>query len=374
MNWVDSFYKTKHLATHGVFICLAVLVLFLLGLFIPDLAPAHYKSQIATLNGFSTKHDDAREVSDFILSIKDNEGFLVMGTSETTSLDQGNYYDFLNRDKTIKGTQFSVLAGAGRTCGLYIPLFLKHRKEIKGMKLIYFINPVYWRTDLSTVDLEYWNRYINYSVTKQVELSKKELDRYYQPILIYQNKMNLFRKTVENMEQTIRSLRRAYFHKLRYQLNPKAYANQFNFMMDRHLNDYSSYSLDTNAYLENTDTYYNVLKSFEHKEWFRPIDDTATYRYQELESFIQVCQDLGIEATFVLGPINQQFIEKYSPASLTGYLNTVDSIRSILKAKQASFIDASDISSVSGAFTDHQHHSSYGGFLIYKKIKAHFYE
>jgi hypothetical protein len=371
---IKSFYKTKSLANHGLFICIAVFVILIVGIFIPEIKSARFESQIATLNGFSTKHNDSRELADFILSIKDNEGFLVMGTSETTSIDQGNYYDFLNRDKTVPGTQFSVLAGAGRTCGLYIPLFLKHREEIKGLKLIYFINPVYWRTDLSEVDLEYWNRYINYAVTNSIQLSEKEEVSYFDPIKVYQNEMNGFRKVMENAEQSIRSLRRAYFHRLRYHLFPDTYKNQFSFMSDRHLNDYSNYSLDSNEYVETIDTYYNVLKTFEHKEWFRPIDETNDYRYRELESFIRLCKDLGIEATFVVGPINQQFIEKYSPTSLAAYLKTSDSIKHVLKLNQVDFIDATDISSVSGAFNDHQHHSTYGGYLIYKKIKNHLYE
>ena len=161
MNLIRSIYKTKTLTNNGVFVVVCGLVLLIIGYFIPDVKSGNINQQIYTLNGFSTKYNDHTELADFYQSIKNNNGFLVLGTSETTTLKGGNYYDFLNNDKDIKGNKFSLLAGAGRTCGIHIPLLLHHQAEVDSLKIIYFINPVYWRTDLCDVSVEYWNRYSN---------------------------------------------------------------------------------------------------------------------------------------------------------------------------------------------------------------------
>jgi len=59
-----------------------------------------------------------------------------------------------------------------------------------------------------------------------------------------------------------------------------------------------------------------------------------------------------------------------SVSSLKDYERTVAQIKELLEAENAPFVDASDISGLPGTFDDHQHHSSYGAWLIYKKIKS----
>ena len=109
MKFLDTFYKTKNLARNGIFILVATVVLFLLGkLFIPEIKPLETKQQIVILNGFNLKHNDNPEVSQFLQSIIQNEGYLCMGTSESTSLNDKNYYDYLNHDHGIENDRFSL--------------------------------------------------------------------------------------------------------------------------------------------------------------------------------------------------------------------------------------------------------------------------
>ena len=107
---------------------------------------------------------------------------------------------------------------------------------------------------------------------------------------------------------------------------------------------------------------------------FKPIDKQSKYRYEELSSFIDLCNHLAIRATFVVGPYNGRFITKYDKNSLAGYEETCQQIKQLLKDKKADYVDATDISFAAGAFNDHQHHSSYGAYLIYQKIKSHIHE
>lgn len=373
MNFIQSFYKTKNLANNGIFISISLVVLMLIGIFIPNTQPRKFSTQIYTLNGFNTKYNDKSEVSDFLLSIKNNNGFLVLGTSETTSINGGNYYDFLNHDKDIPGKKFSVLAGAGRTCGIYIPLLLHHRNELDSLQLIYFINPVYWRENLCKVDLGYWNRYSNYKMANNLDLSQQELNDFFGPVQAYNDKLNLSSKTLSYLEKSLRSFRKNYFNDLRYYLFPKQYKAQFNFMSKSKI-DYTKDLKYGKIDYELIDSNWNISKAFSNKEWFKPINKSENYRYEELTSFVKLCKELGIKATYVVGPYNELFIRNYAPEDLAAHEQTAQNIKQILLSHDANFIDATDISTATGSFIDHQHHSSYGAYLIYQKLKSKLYE
>lgn len=370
MNAIESFYKTKSLRGNGIFISVSLIALSAVGFLIPDTASRSKSDQILSVSGLHTKYNDATELSDFIQSIKRNNGYLVMGTSESTNLANGNYYDFLNENDG-EAAKFSVLAGAGRTCGIHIPWLMHHRNELDSLKLIYFINPVYWRTDLSEVDLSYWQRYINYRMSAKVDLKTKEDERIARPVEVYHDELNAFDKAVETAEYGIRSIRRNYFHNLYYLLYPEHYEEQFDVSSPAETKKAKKYLDGSDKKFEPFDFEYNILKSFQHKNWFKPIDEDADFRYHELRSFITMCQTYGVQATFVLGPINRRFIEAYSPASLPAYLNTTSKIEDLLNATGSDYVNATDLSSAQGAFNDHQHHSSYGAFLIYEKLSTH---
>ena len=159
---MNQFYKTSVLAKYGRFIGVSLVVLLVVSKWvIPEFKAESAQKQIYTLKGTHTKYNDP-EFAHFIESIKQNNGYLCLGTSESTELVGGNYYYFLSRDQDLP--QFSMLSGAGRTCGIYAPLFLHNKALVKGMKLIYIINPVYWRNDLSRVNKPYWKRYSNYGL------------------------------------------------------------------------------------------------------------------------------------------------------------------------------------------------------------------
>jgi hypothetical protein len=373
MKLIESFYKTKHLSNNGIFICIASTLLLSIGYFIPDEPPHKFNQQMVSLNGYNTKHNDQSQVSDFLLSIKNTNGSLVLGTSESTTLKGGNYYTYFNNDKDINTNKLSVLAGAGRTCGMHIPILLHHREEVDSLKLIYFINPVYWRTDLCEVNLEYTNRYCNSKMCNSISLTKQEEEDFFYPIEAYNNKLDWFNMTIAYMEQTIRSARKQYSQNLRYNLNPEEYTSQFNFISSTKT-DYTSNPQYGKPDLEQMDTIFNISKKFTHKEWFNPINTATDYRYKELTSFIKLCNDLGIQATFIIGPYNERFIKKYDPKSLNDYKATTENIKQLLIKNNSDFIDATDISATVGAFDDHQHHSSYGAYLIFLKMKKHFYE
>jgi hypothetical protein len=372
MSVLKEIYKTRELSSLGRFILFSLGFLLILGVLFPEKDLAVAESQIYTVSGLSTKYDDEAVVSQFLTSVKNNNGYLVLGTSETTSLPNGNYYDFLNSDKDLEETSFSVLAGAGRTCGNLIPILLEHREEARNLNLIYFINPVYWREDLCEVNLAYGQRYLNYFMTTQPDLSEDEEAKYYSPILEYHAELNPLIKASESVEYLLRRLFRNYNFHLKYGLLNQDWSKSAVYVSDR-----PSFGFEKEDYenrMTSIDTVFNIEESFTHKNWYKPIDLDVDYRTEELEAFISVCKDLGVNATFILGPTNERFIKSYEPSTLAGYKTISERVETLLIEENMAYIDARDINDELGAFADHQHHSSYGAFLIYQMIKKQIHD
>jgi len=362
-------YKTKTLSQYGFFLLVAMLVLLLFGwFFIPSIPEGMIDQQPLSLNGKYLKFNDMAIVSGFIESIKKNNGYLVLGTSETTSIKKGNFYDFLNADTSVRA-RFSVLAGAGRTCGIHIPMLMSHKESVDSLKIIYMINPVYWRSELCRINKGYWVNYNNYAMCKQLDLTDNEHRKYYGVIEPYFQVLNIGEKMIYTIEYWLRRIRSKFFQDLKYYLDPNEYVHKMNFFNPKKsgLGLYENYNRPD---LELIDTSWNISYKFHDKKWLNPILEEETYRFDELKSFISITQDLGIDVIYIVGPYNQTFIEKYNPALLEGYSNTVDKIKVLLKNENVKFIDASGIAKMKGSFRDNQHHSSFGAYLIYEKIKS----
>lgn len=371
MKWIRYIYNTGYLASYGKYIAFSSLFIFVLGIvFIPYPTVDATARQFFQLDGTYLKYDDQHEVDQFFLSIKRNQGYLCLGTSESSSAENGNYYNFLNNDTDLS-PQFSILAGAGRTCGIYVPIFLNHRESVKKLKIIYFINPVYWNQDLCKFKKEYWNRYSSYATCSRIDWNQSENTPYKQDIDHFENELNGFEKTISYMEYTLRRYRKRFFEDLRYTFNPSTFQTNHTYVnTTKKLDEFAQLGkIDS----EKIDTVCNLSYSFTHKEWFKPISDN-TYSYDELKNFIAVCKHLAIDCHFIIGPYNQRFIEHYSPKSLEGYKEVCTHVKELLEDEHVSYLDASDISGYPGVFVDLNHHSSYGGYLIYQKIKTYIHE
>lgn len=371
MNWIDKIYKTKTMRDYGIILSFMFTFLVIIGpVVIPSFKPES-KQQILSLNGNNLKFDDYFIVKDFFHSIQENNGYLCLGTSETTSIKGGNYYNFLNNDKDLDN-RFSALSGAGRTCGMYIPVLLNHKEELAGLNIIYFVNPVYWREDLCRPSVEYWKRYCSYSLASRVEVSEENKENY-KVVEECMDVYNSIEKMMMMSQDVIRNLRAKYAVDLAFLADTMNYYNGLS-VVNSTKDDLSKLKGFGKMNLNEIDTVWNIEYAFKNKNWFKPINQSIDYRYRELTSFSRICKNLKINLTCIVGPYNNRFIQNYSASSLGEYENTVKSIKELLSKENVAYIDAADISNVAGAFVDHQHHSSYGAYFIYLKIKDYLNE
>lgn len=371
MNLITYIYKTKTLSDYGRFILIALIVLLVAGYFlIPEYPVQDQPMQILSLKGKYIVFDDDPQVSEFIRSVKRNGGYICLGTSETTPRKDGNYYDFLDQDTSFK-TRFSKLAGAGWTCGLHMPMLILHKEEVDSLNLIYFINPVYWRSELSQFNKGYWTRYLNYGLYR--ELLKENNVLGFQEISDeYHNKINPGEKMLYCLKYWLRKIRKPFFRDLRYLLFPEKYYEELGTIATVKVG-FETFDHPGDPDLEYIDTIWNTTHDFKSKAWLNPIA-AEEYRFLELKAFNDLCNQMNVNVTYVLGPVNEIFIRKYKPTYLEAYISTQDKIRELLESEDADYIDATEIGNIPGSFEDNQHHSSYGAFLIYEKIKNHLNE
>jgi len=370
---ISRIYRPSALRTLGLFVVVALFGLLIAGRFIiPVYINDEDTPQIFTLRGEHFQYSDRAHLVSFVNSIKKHSGILCLGTSESTDLKNGNYYNFLNADAAVEN-KFSILSGAGRTAGVYVPFLLANRDLADSLNLVYFINPVYWRTDLAEQNTSYWNRYNSYGFVKYLR-PKPDEEEYFADIKMWFQNLNIWEKTMSNIVFTIREHRKKFFQDLRYLVFPESFSKNHAYITPKKTSDFTYYYRFGEVDFDDIDTVWNIQYSFKEKHWFKPINTECQYRYEELRRFGRLCKHLNINAVFILGPYNERFVKMYKPGCNDTYENVVNNIRNLLEEEELSYIDASDISGKAGTFIDHQHHSSYGAYLIYKKIKTFLHE
>lgn len=369
---LKAIFKTKFLAYLGLVIAISLVGFLLLSfLLIPEFKGIAPVSQIYTIQGEALRYDDSGITGDFFQSIRRNNGYLLLGTSESGEMEGGNYYDYLNNDQQI-AARFSKLSGAGRTCGIYLPVFLRHGTELKGLKVIYLINPVYWGTNLCKPEFDYWTRYVDYG------LAMNTLHDHRAPVLVqevlkqYNSTLNLPNQVLYTLVSVVRKAHAKFKRDLNFLINPSDYASSLQPITPKNDSlDYQNFGrIDTMA----IDTLWNVNKVFLSHKRMSAINEEVDFRYQELEAFIGLGKQLEMEITFLMCPANEIFIKRFEPAALTGYQNTNARIKELLLSYSADVVDATQIGREAGTFIDNQHISSYGAYLIYQKIKSHLHE
>ena len=169
---MKELYRLKNLAFIGVVTLFAVLVWLAVAWCIPTFRAPETEQQL-----YAIRHQELRDnnplYTDLLLqSIKRNGGYLVLGTSESNGRAKGNYFDFLNADTAIHGG-FSVIAGAGRTPCTYFPL-IQSNANVKGLKVIFFLNPSYGCGKLAASNADYFNRYVSYTAYKRANKPKNQ--------------------------------------------------------------------------------------------------------------------------------------------------------------------------------------------------------
>ena len=341
---MKKLYQTKVLAWIGSVVLISVLVFLLLSWLIPTFKAPEAEKQLYTIRHQELRDNNTLYTDLLVQSIKANNGYLVLGTSESDYMNGENYYDFLNADTTLQ-CRFSLIAGAGRTACTYFPL-IQSNKNIGGLKIIYFVNPAYWCNKLARSNADYFFRYTSFA--NYCKANKPE-NKAVSKIL----KANLSSTRLDDVMSDF-----------------------FSYYIDRARRKYYQdlvFDIDT-AKFENTLAWIKPRPELTMPSTYEP-PDSSTHNYNlNVDASFEVCRENNVDITFVVGPYNRVAFGKAHPTEVPEMQSICDSITNLLETESANYIDATDISSTAGAFRDWQHHSSYGAYLLYQKIKNYVVE
>ncbi|NRA11807.1 MAG: hypothetical protein HRT57_07625 [Crocinitomicaceae bacterium] len=340
-------------------------------------APKYSSSvQYMTIDPTHVKKEDAY-FHLFLDGIKKNGGALVLGTSESGELNKFNYWELLNSDSTIN-SQFSVLYGAGRSCERYIPSIINNPEHWNGIELLVFINPVYWREGLDRFNIEYHERYMDYASLRAARSRSKHKDQI--DILFEGGKSITNAGSSENVNhffddniyplynKRLRGLMGLKKQEINH-LTPLPVTNSTQFHPSKEQLDAIKSEINPTLNCSN-----EFLKK-EENPTLTALNLSSEYRKTSLHYFISLCKENNIKATFIVGPYNRILAKKKGQSGeIRQYEAVLSQIKKDLTKENMPYIDASGISSVNQTFIDQQHHSKYGGYMIYELIKKHWNE
>lgn len=365
---MKKFYTLKNLAWIGVTALVALLFWMTVACLIPSFHASGPDRQLYTIRHQDLRDNNPLYTNLLLNSIKENDGYLVLGTSESNPRNKGNYYDFLNADTSLS-CRFSVIAGAGRTACTYFPLIMGN-DNIKNVKVLYYINPSYWCGKLATGNLDYFHRYVSYTAYRKANQGdNQEVNSILKTNLnyvIWTEKLN------DGLEYWVDRIRRKYYQDLIFDFDSSRFYAGLTLIQPQkaYVSAASVPKPDSSRY----QFALNVAKSFDVHSYTLHPHPEEEYRYEELRTMIRLCKARQVDITFVVGPYNHIAFAKVHPEDLPKIQQIPANILRILEEENAQYIDCSDLSTVPGVFEDWQHHTSYGATFIYQKIKEYVLE
>ena len=377
-QYINRLYRLSYMKEVGIVAVIGITALIIISLYLffspkESMKERYGAEQFLTIK---TNHlvNNNPYFHHFLSNIKDNNGVLILGTSESSAYENLNYWGHLNADSSADH-QFSLLYGAGRFCEMYFPFIVENPEFWREQEILVFINPTYWRKGLNNSSKEYQTRYLTEGVVYSSKDKLAELNLF-DPIFgeVYnkQNKYSSPNKVDYLLDQKFRTLYSDDVHSLFVTKTP----------------DFSPFVIDRNQQQKMTpkfidslksliDPKYNALYSF-LEAGITPtlmpiIDTTSDYRYTALKGMFTLCQKYDIKVTYLIGPYNAILANEVSTQeTIDTYENLLVDLRTFFKKHNQETIDLTDISYVKHSFNDAQHHSVYGGYLIYQRIKTYY--
>ena len=360
---MKKLYQLKVLAWIGVTALVALLLWMVVACLIPTFHAPEFDRQLYTIRHQDLRDNNALYTDLLLKSIKKNNGYLVLGTSESHTHENANYFDFLNKDTSLH-CGFSVIAGAGRTPCVYFPL-IQSNDNVKGLKVIFFLNPAYGCGKVASSNVDYFNRYVSPTIYKRSNHPKNQaVDN-----ILQKNKGNIFflDRIGDYLNCHFDHVRRKYYQDLHFRFNEEKFSGDLTWIDPAFVESLPSNGDRPDSSQHNYQL--NVSADFDVYSYTLHPHPEETYRADELRTMIQLCKERGIDIVFVAGPYNHIAFAQVHPDELSKMQQVTKDMLRVLNEEGAKYIDCTDLSTVPGAFRDWQHHTSYGGYLIYQRIK-----
>lgn len=283
--------KNKHILSRKFWI--SALISFIFILFIIPLFFTFSKDHKIVLPEGKFIKKGNRIFYNTLENLKNKNGFLVLGTSETgNGLNGQNYYHLLNKDKTIN-KPFLTLGGAGRCINMYFPYILDNKNVFKCLKVIYYINPTYWREGLNNYNQEYFERYVDCNLL----MNSVKYDENFAKIKNFVSPPLKERTHLESLLDKFTDNFRSYYY---YDLKKALLSNPDLTIKKSHSVENYYSKVELNSIKEEINQEFNVTLDFlKTKSSFPKIDKKSNYQTNQLNTFIELCKLYNIDPIFL---------------------------------------------------------------------------
>lgn len=355
----------KHVVSSKNVAISSVIAVFLIGVVIPITVLTIGNVSFPAPAGKHIKKGN-RLFYNFLEEVKQNNDYLILGTSETgMSLNGNNYWALLNNDTTL-APNFYSLGGAGRCSYVYFPHILHKPEAFKDLNVILYLNPTYWRTGLNSFRTDYYSRYVSNQTVSRVKWTAKSTGlykRFMEPAQDFS-----FLPTWGGL--VIDNFRSVYYHDFNQMMNGKLQAKQE--FSGTEIGDKGLYITQKKAYSE-VDTLLNASPKYLAKNIpFPAIDTGSLFQTEMLKEFLNLVNTHQINCVVYLGPINEIYAQKKNPSLIPQYYETLNEIKQILGSSKVPYIDGTWQGTEPGTFIDVQHISEYGAYLTAMEIKEYY--
>lgn len=365
---MKEMYRLKNLARIGVVALASLLVWGVVAWCIPAFRAPESSHQLYTIRHQELRDNNPLYTDLLLRSIKHHNGYLILGTSETKLKPEGNYFDFLNSDTALH-CGFSVISGAGRTPCVYFPL-IQSNENVKDLKVIFYLNPSYGCSKLASSNADYFHRYVSCSEYKKANnTDNQDINNI---LKVNRRNISFMDRMGDGLGYYVDKTRRKYYQDLRFHFLRDAFEKDLKWQDTMSFIPLPDHAPRPDSSLYRYDL--NVLQSFDIHSYTLTPHPEETYRADELRTMIRLCKERGVDIVFVVGPYNQIAYSKVYPSEVANIQKVSTNILKVLKEEGAAHIDCIDLSTIPGTFDDWQHHSSYGAYLIYQKIKEYVLE
>jgi len=382
-QYINKAYRFSSLKEVGTSGAISVIILVAFGIFALTLPPTGntIKTQqdgdrsYLSVDAIHVKKDDAY-FHEFMKRLKKNGDVLVLGTSESGFMDSYNYWELLNADSTIT-ERFGVLYGAGRSCERYIPSMLNSPEIWRGQQLLILVNPVYWRDGLSSFNDQYHTRYMDDGEVRKARLKSKRKEDF--DILFGGGRKGVVKEQMNALNQFVdHNIHELYYGRLHHffgleQEETRHFIAHLDYVETQKLVTAEKQKELQAEILPDYNCTQECINKNDHI--METVQSKANYRNTAMDYFMDLSKELEMNVTFVLGPYNNILAKQNGQTDVIEQFEALeDQLRNTFKKEGFNYIDATDISIIQGSFIDKQHHSKYGGYLLYQHIKENLYE
>lgn len=353
--------EVKTIIRSGIWIAVFVSILLLLLTGISSVSILR-PQQLEIPNGTYVK-EGSRVFYRFLKDVKQENGIVVLGTSETgADMNGNNYWGLLDKDKDLP-QRFYSFGGAGRNLYMYFPLILDNPKAFEGLELLIYVNPTYWRKGLNTFKDAYYNRYLGQELIAMTSEKAKNEKLFASFYMLNEVEELPFKLKLSRVVEDFKSF---------YSYDLQTFLNQNSSFKKEDLSEYySSSSLD--GLKSQIDSNYNASFEFVKKHApFPEIDSVSTFQYDVLQAFIDLSKKYNIKCTYYLGPVNEVYCQKMNPQFLPKHQEVVVQLKKVFETNRVNYIDGTYQATLPGTFSDVQHISEYGAALTALDIKRHY--